>query len=108
MQERYRVEVRDPPTPRQPRRLDGLTPRTPYNAFHEAVPDNKVALAGAIFDDYHDDIADALSAGKTGVLMQQPYSDPAAVDGRPRRRLPGRHDPAARGAGAVLAQRNYL
>jgi hypothetical protein len=46
------------------------------------VPDNKGALAGdALIDDYHGNIGDALSAGKTRVLMQQPYSDPAAVDG---------------------------
>ena len=46
------------------------------------MPYNKGALAGdALIDGYHGNIGDALSAGKTGVLMQQPYSDQVAVDG---------------------------
>ena len=46
------------------------------------MPDNKGALAcDALIDDYHGNVGDALWAVKTGVLMQQPYSDPAAVDG---------------------------
>ena len=47
-----------------------------YDAFHDA------ALAGdALIDDYHGNVADALSAGKAGVLMRQPYSDPGVCDG---------------------------
>lgn len=54
----------------------------PYDEFHESVPSDKGALAGdALIDDYHGNVGDALSAGKTGFLMRQPYSDPAAVDG---------------------------
>ena len=72
MRERYRVEAA---IHRHPDSHDVSTAclteyEIPYEAFHEAVPDNKGALAG-----------DALWAVKTGVLMQQPYSDPAAVDG---------------------------
>ncbi|WP_411719442.1 5' nucleotidase, NT5C type [Natronomonas sp.] len=53
-----------------------------YDDFHDEVPNNKGALAGdALIDDYHGNVADALSAGKAGFLMQQPYSDPCACDG---------------------------
>jgi 5'(3')-deoxyribonucleotidase len=53
-----------------------------YDTFHETVPDDKGALAGdALIDDYHGNVRDALTAGKTGVLMRQPYSDPDACDG---------------------------
>ena len=54
----------------------------PYDTFHETVPDDKGALPGdALIDDYHGNVSDALTAGKTGVLMRQPYSDPDACDG---------------------------
>ncbi len=50
-----------------------------YDAFHDEVPRDKGALAGdALIDDYHGNVANALSAGKTGFLMRQPYSDPTA------------------------------
>jgi len=53
-----------------------------YDAFHEEVPRDKGALPGdALIDDYHGNVADALSAGKAGVLMRQPYSDPGACEG---------------------------
>ena len=39
------------------------------------------ALAGRAHRRYHGNVGDALSAGKTGVLMRQPYSDPADADG---------------------------
>jgi uncharacterized HAD superfamily protein len=53
-----------------------------YDAFHDEVPRNKGALAGdALIDDYHGNVADALSAGKAGVLMRQPYNDPGVCDG---------------------------
>ncbi|MFO7925086.1 MAG: 5' nucleotidase, NT5C type [Halobacteriota archaeon] len=53
-----------------------------YDAFHDEVPRDKGALAGdALIDDYHGNVANALSAGKAGFLMRQPYSDPAACDG---------------------------
>jgi hypothetical protein len=80
----YRVEAA---THRHPDSQDVLTAclteyEIPYDAFHEAVPDNKGALAGdQLIDDYHGNIGDGLSAGKTGVLMQQPYSDQVAIDG---------------------------
>ena len=46
------------------------------------MPDNKGALAGdALIDDYHGNVNNTLSAGKTGVLKQQPSSDQGAVDG---------------------------
>jgi 5'(3')-deoxyribonucleotidase len=54
----------------------------PYDTFHETVPDDKGALPGdALIDDYHGNVVDALTAGKAGVLMRQPYSDPSACDG---------------------------
>lgn len=54
----------------------------PYDAFHHEVPANKGAVPGdALVDDYHDNVADALAAGKTGVLMRQPYSEPSVCDG---------------------------
>ncbi len=54
----------------------------PYDAFHERVPDDKGALEGdALIDDYHGNVADAITTGKTGFLMRQPYSDPEACDG---------------------------
>ena len=54
----------------------------PYDEFHESVPADKGALDGdALIDDYHGNVDDALSAGKAGFLMRQPYSEPAAVDG---------------------------
>ncbi|WP_254839546.1 5' nucleotidase, NT5C type [Natronomonas marina] len=54
----------------------------PYDEFHESVPADKGTLAGdALLDDYHGNVADALSAGKTGLLMRRPYSDPAACEG---------------------------
>ncbi len=53
-----------------------------YDDFHEEVPSDKGALAGdALIDDYHGNVANALSAGKAGLLMRQPYSDPNACDG---------------------------
>ena len=84
LRERYRVEIA---THRIPETHDvskawlaehGIV----YDAFHDEVPNDKGALAGdALIDDYHGNVGDALSAGKTGVLMRQPYSDPTAVDG---------------------------
>lgn len=54
----------------------------PFDAFHEEVPANKGSVPGdALIDDYHGNVADALAAGKEGVLMRQPYSDPSACDG---------------------------
>lgn len=54
----------------------------PYDEFHESVPPNKGEVPGdALLDDYHRNVADALEAGKTGLLMRQPYSDPAACEG---------------------------
>lgn len=53
-----------------------------YDEFHDEVPRDKGALAGdALIDDYHGNVANALSAGKAGFLMRQPYSDPDACDG---------------------------
>lgn len=53
-----------------------------YDAFHDEVPPDKGALPGdALIDDYHGNVANALSAGKIGFLMRRPYSDPAACDG---------------------------
>ncbi|CAI48237.2 HAD superfamily hydrolase [Natronomonas pharaonis DSM 2160] len=54
----------------------------PYDDFHERVPRNKGAVPGdALIDDYHGNVANALAAGKAGLLMRQPYSDPGACDG---------------------------
>ncbi|MFQ3319705.1 MAG: hypothetical protein ACI80F_001777, partial [Natronomonas sp.] len=54
----------------------------PHDAFHDEVPADKGAVPGdALIDDYHGNVANALDAGKTGVLMRQPYSDPTACDG---------------------------
>jgi 5'(3')-deoxyribonucleotidase len=54
----------------------------PYDAFHETVPPDKGAVPGdALVDDYHENVANALAAGKTGFLMRQPYSDPTVCDG---------------------------
>ena len=72
------------------------------------MPDDNVALAGELFDDYHDDVGNALSADEIGVLMSRPYSRSASRRWRPRRRLLGRRDPSFRVAGAVIAWRNYL
>jgi 5'(3')-deoxyribonucleotidase len=53
-----------------------------YDAFHEEVPEEKGALDGdALIDDYHGNVQSAISAGKTGVLMRQPYNDPDDCDG---------------------------
>ena len=53
-----------------------------YDAFHETVPQNKGSVPGdALIDDYHDNVANAIDAGKTGLLMRQPYSDPTACEG---------------------------
>ncbi len=53
-----------------------------YDGFHEEVPADKGALPGdALVDDYHGNVANALSAGKEGVLMRHPYSDPSACRG---------------------------
>lgn len=53
-----------------------------YDTFHEEVPRDKGALDGdVLIDDYHGNVADAIAAGKRGVLMRQPYSDPAACTG---------------------------
>lgn len=53
-----------------------------YDAFHETVPQNKGSVPGdALIDDYHGNVANAIDAGKAGVLMRQPYSEPAACDG---------------------------
>jgi hypothetical protein len=38
------------------------------------VRDDKGALAGRAHRRYHGNVGDALSVGKTGVLMRQPYS----------------------------------
>jgi phosphoglycolate phosphatase-like HAD superfamily hydrolase len=54
----------------------------PYDRFIRDVPADKGALAGAaLLDDYHGNVADALAAGKAGVLVRRPYSDPAACEG---------------------------
>ena len=84
LRETYRVEIA---THRRPETHDvskdwlaehGIV----YDAFHDEVPNDKGALAGdALIDDYHGNVGDALSAGKAGFLMRQPYSEPAAVDG---------------------------
>lgn len=51
----------------------------PYDEFVERVPRNKGLLDGHVLvDDYHGNVANALAAGKRGVLMRQPYSDPSA------------------------------
>ncbi|MFC7176624.1 5' nucleotidase, NT5C type [Halosegnis marinus] len=53
-----------------------------YDRFVHDVPANKGHLDGdALLDDYHGNVADALAAGKAGVLVRQPYSDPAACAG---------------------------
>ena len=53
-----------------------------YDAFHDEVPRDKGAVPGdALIDDYHGNVANAISAGKVGFLMRQPYSDPDACDG---------------------------
>lgn len=54
----------------------------PYDHFVADVPDDKGAVPGDVLvDDYHGNVADAIAAGKTGVLMRQPYSEPSACDG---------------------------
>lgn len=54
----------------------------PYDEYVHDVPANKADLDGHVLvDDYHGHVADALAAGKRGVLMNQPYSDPTACDG---------------------------
>lgn len=54
----------------------------PYDHFVEDVPPNKGDVPGDVLvDDYHGNVADALAAGKTGVLFRQPYSEPTACDG---------------------------
>lgn len=54
----------------------------PYDRFVEDVPSNKADLEGDVLvDDYHGNVADAIAAGKTGILMRQPYSDPSACEG---------------------------
>ncbi len=51
----------------------------PYDEFHDEVPSNKGEVRGdALIDDYHGNVADAIAAEMTGILMQQPYSDPTA------------------------------
>lgn len=51
----------------------------PYDRFHETVPRDKGAVPGdVLIDDYHMNVANAIAAGKTGILMEQPYSDPSA------------------------------
>ncbi len=53
-----------------------------YDDFHDTVPRNKGSIPGdALIDDYHRNVANAIDAGMAGVLMRQPYSDPAACDG---------------------------
>ena len=53
-----------------------------YDGFHETVPRDKGSVPGdALIDDYHGNVANAIDAGKTGVLMRQPYSDPEACEG---------------------------
>ena len=84
LRERYRVEIA---THRLPETHDvskawlaehGIR----YDEFHESVPADKGALAGdALIDDYHGNVADAIAAGKTGLLMRQPYSEPGDCDG---------------------------
>ncbi|MFB6117356.1 5' nucleotidase, NT5C type [Halosegnis sp.] len=55
-----------------------------YDRFLRDVPANKGALDGdVLLDDYHGNIADALAAGKAGVLVRQPYSNPAACQPAP-------------------------
>lgn len=54
----------------------------PYDRFVADVPANKGQLPGAaLVDDYHGNVADALRAGKAGVLFRQPYSDLSACPG---------------------------
>lgn len=54
----------------------------PYDRFVEDVPRNKADLEGDVLvDDYHRNVADAVAAGKVGVLFRQPYSDPAVCEG---------------------------
>ncbi len=80
LQEEYRVEIA---THRLPETHDVSRAwldehDVPYDAFHEEVPANKGALPGeALVDDYHGNVANAVDAGKVGVLMRQPYSDPS-------------------------------
>lgn len=51
----------------------------PYDHFVDEVPRDKGAVPGDVLvDDYHENVADAIAAGKTGILMRQPYSDPSA------------------------------
>ena len=38
-------------------------------------------MPAALVDDYHGNVADAIAAGKTGLLMRQPYSEPSAAEG---------------------------
>lgn len=52
----------------------------PFDAYAHDVPTTKADLdADVLIDDYHGHIRDALDAGLTGVLFEQPYSEPAAV-----------------------------
>lgn len=54
----------------------------PYDEFHHDVPADKGAVPGdALVDDYHGNVANAMAAGMTGLLMRQPYSDPSVCDG---------------------------
>jgi phosphoglycolate phosphatase-like HAD superfamily hydrolase len=54
----------------------------PYDHYVHDVPANKADLAGdVLIDDYHGNVADALAAGKHGVLFRQRYSDPSACPG---------------------------
>ena len=84
LRDEYRVEIA---THRIPETHDVSkswleTHGIPYDHFHEDVPRDKGAVPGdALIDDYHGNVANALAAGKEGLLMHQPYSDPAACDG---------------------------
>ena len=84
LREEYRVEIA---THRVPETHDVSKAwlddhGVPYDEFHHDVPADKGAVPGdALVDDYHGNVADAVAAGKTGVLMRQPYSDPAACEG---------------------------
>lgn len=79
----YRVAV----ATHRPKETHHLTRRwldrrnLPYDEFVADVPPNKAAADGAaLVDDYHGHVADATEAGKTGVLMNRPYSDPSACE----------------------------
>lgn len=80
----YRVEIATHRTPETHEHSKAWLAREgiEYDAFHHEVPRDKGALPGdVLIDDYHGNVANAIAAGKHGVLMRQPYSDPAACTG---------------------------